>query len=545
MTRILRAAIYALLAMAPALHAQTGNIDPAERHAWAENAGWLDFRPAYGGVTVLPTHVTGYAWQESVGWVKLGSDAGGPYANTTAANWGVNLNAVTGALSGFAWAENAGWIRFDPAYGGVTYDGLTRQISGWAWSESLGWLHFRSTTPTAYGVAVACGTLTGAVTGGGAVCPGGSSTVTVTVGGGAPPYAVTLDNGGGTQSGAGPAFTFTVSPSSTTNYAVASLTDGLSCAGAGSGSATVTVNSIPAAPAPYSDSPECEGGTVQLGVGVVDGATYSWTGPNGFAFDGALPTLSNVTREMSGDYSVVVTVNGCPSPAGTTTVVVNPGPATPAIAAPASLWPEQPFAASVPAVDGVSYAWDVTNGAVTAGAGTPAISITAGDTGPVVLSLVETNVETGCVSGEARVSIPVALPATRFYPLAPCRLLDTRESTGERAGAPVLSPGETRTYAVGTRCGLGAVAARSLAVNLTVTGPTANGELIVFRGDLPTDPASSSVSYRVGRLRTNSGMLELSRAGDGTFQVLNRSAGEVHFILDVNGYFKPEDGPID
>ena len=222
---ILRAAICALLAMAPALHAQTGNIDPAERHAWAEKAGWLDFRPSYGGVTVLPTHLTGYAWQESVGWVKLGSDAGGPYAYTTATNWGVNLDIVNGALSGYAWSEKAGWIRMDPSFGGVTYDGLTKKPSGWAWSEILGWLHVQSTTPTAYGVAVACGTLTGAVTGGGAVCAGSSSTVTVTVSGGAAPYTVTLDNGGGTQSGAGPLFSF--SPSSTTTYSVASLVDGL------------------------------------------------------------------------------------------------------------------------------------------------------------------------------------------------------------------------------------------------------------------------------------------------------------------------------
>lgn len=56
--------------------AQTGNIDPAQRHAWTENAGWVSFRPAYGGVTVLPTYLTGFAWQESVGWVKLGSNAG-------------------------------------------------------------------------------------------------------------------------------------------------------------------------------------------------------------------------------------------------------------------------------------------------------------------------------------------------------------------------------------------------------------------------------------------------------------------------------------
>ena len=218
-------------------------------------------------------------------------------------------------------------------------------------------------------------------------------------------------------------------------------------------------------------------------------------------------------------------------------MTVKTTPATPVITAPPSLIPEQPFTASVAEAAGVSYAWDVTNGTITGGDGTREISVRAASTGPVGITVTETDTVTSCAS-EATVSIPVALPATLFYPLTPCRLLDTREVTGERAGAPTLAPGETRTHAVGTRCGLEAVPARSLSVNLTVAGPTANGELIVFRGDLPTDPASSSISFKAGAARANNGVLEISRAADGTFQVQNRSTGEVHFILDVNGYFK-------
>ncbi|HNB73747.1 MAG TPA: choice-of-anchor Q domain-containing protein, partial [Acidobacteriota bacterium] len=67
--------------------------------------------------------------------------------------------------------------------------------------------------------APACSTITGAVTGGGTICAGSNSTVTVTVTGGTPPYSVTLNNGGGTQTGSSP-LTFTVSPSSTTTYSV-------------------------------------------------------------------------------------------------------------------------------------------------------------------------------------------------------------------------------------------------------------------------------------------------------------------------------------
>ena len=49
----------------------------------------------------------------------MGSAGGGPYANTTSNNWGVNL-AANGDLSGYAWGENIGWLKFkgtSPDYG--------------------------------------------------------------------------------------------------------------------------------------------------------------------------------------------------------------------------------------------------------------------------------------------------------------------------------------------------------------------------------------------------------------------------------------------
>jgi hypothetical protein len=110
---VLRALIplLTLFAFAPDVAtAQVGNIDPAEHDAWAENAGWVDFRPVFGGVTVMPTFLSGYAWAENAGWMKLGSGAG-PYANTTATDYGVNRD-ISGNLTGYAWSENVGWIHF-------------------------------------------------------------------------------------------------------------------------------------------------------------------------------------------------------------------------------------------------------------------------------------------------------------------------------------------------------------------------------------------------------------------------------------------------
>jgi len=125
----------------------TGNIDPANNFAWSENAGWINFAPANGGVTVSRAGLSGYAWAENIGWIKLAA-LGSTYGNTTTNDWGVKLVGKT--LQGFAWSENAGWINFAPTQGG----GVTISngwFNGYAWSENVGWVQFQNASP-AYGV---------------------------------------------------------------------------------------------------------------------------------------------------------------------------------------------------------------------------------------------------------------------------------------------------------------------------------------------------------------------------------------------------------
>jgi hypothetical protein len=139
-------------------HAATeGNIDPEARWAWSTNAGWIDFHPPHGGVTVYRDHVEGYAWGENAGWIRLGTHTGGgahTYGNTSAADYGVNRTA-SNALSGYAWGTNVGWIDFDPpGEEGVTIDPYSGDFHGYAWGENVGWIHFNSPGPVAYRVSV-------------------------------------------------------------------------------------------------------------------------------------------------------------------------------------------------------------------------------------------------------------------------------------------------------------------------------------------------------------------------------------------------------
>ena len=142
-----------LLLASPQAMASEGNISDTDKYAWSETSGWINFRPADGGVIVHATYLSGYAWGENIGWIKLGSDTGGPYANTNSTNWGVNRDA-SGNLSGYGWGTNVGWINFRPTHGGVTIDPGTGSFDGYAWSENTGWIHFKGTGGVAYNVAI-------------------------------------------------------------------------------------------------------------------------------------------------------------------------------------------------------------------------------------------------------------------------------------------------------------------------------------------------------------------------------------------------------
>ncbi len=216
-----------------------------------------------------------------------------------------------------------------------------------------------------------------------------------------------------------------------------------------------------------------------------------------------------------------------------------PVPATPMISAPSSATPGQTgLTASVASHAGSSTSWSITNGSITSGNGSNQIAFAAGAAGTLSLSAVETN-STGCASAPGTASVSVTGPpptGTFFHALAPCRLFDTRNAAGPDAAAPALSGLAARTIAIGGRCGLPGTA-KALSVNLAITGAAASGTLLLYPADVGSAPLASSVSFRAGQTRANNDVLVL--AGDGTgFTVVNSSAGTVHFILDVNGWFE-------
>jgi subtilisin family serine protease len=125
-----------------------------------------------------------------------------------------------------------------------------------------------------------------------------------------------------------------------------------------------------------------------------------------------------------------------------------------------------------------------------------------------------------------------------FFTVAPCRVLDTRGQPGPNGG-PALGSGVPRLLPVAGRCGIPPTA-RAVAVNVTVTGPTAAGHLGFAVGGCPVPPGTSTINFSAGQTRANLAILPLATNGTGAITVFPTvlAAGNVHLILDVTGYFE-------
>ena len=80
----------------------------------------------------------------------------------------------------------------------------------------------------------------------------------------------------------------------------------------------------PSAPTAGNNGPLWTGMTLNLTATTVPGATYNWTGPNGFNSTNQNPSIAVATTINSGLFSVTASAGGCISTAGVTTVTVHP-----------------------------------------------------------------------------------------------------------------------------------------------------------------------------------------------------------------------------
>lgn len=151
-------------------------------------------------------------------------------------------------------------------------------------------------------------------------------------------------------------------------------------------------NAFAVSPVASSNSPICETSTLHLTTSNVSGATYSWTGPNGFVSNQQNPVISNATIANAGTYNLTITSNGCTSSQVSTVVVVNTNPSSNFSVNPSSPITNQ-NSTFTPVTSGLtSYTWTFTSGSpLSSGAENPVVQWSNSGNYNVSLSVADNN----------------------------------------------------------------------------------------------------------------------------------------------------------
>lgn len=190
---------------------------------------------------------------------------------------------------------------------------------------------------------------------------------------------------------------------STSYYASITGTSGCGSALASTDTVVVLQTVVPAVTA-SNNGPICAGTPLTLGcLPGIPGATYSWTGPGGFTSTLQNPTIPVSTVANSGVYTVTPTLAGCVGVASSTTVTVNPVPATPVAAGTTPICSGTTLGLSTTST-GPTWSWTGPGGFTSALQNPTIAAATVGATG--TYSVVATSAA-GCLSLPGTVNIVV------------------------------------------------------------------------------------------------------------------------------------------
>ncbi len=229
------------------------------------------------------------------------------------------------------------------------------------------------------------------------------------------------------------------------------------CASLGGNSSSLVVNPTPATPVATNTGAYCTGNTIALSTPVVAGAIYAWTGPLAFTSAVRNPTRTGATVGMAGVYTVTVTVGGCTSIGGTTTVSVNSTTVAPAITTNTPVCTGNNITLSTPAVAGATYAWSGPNAYSNATQNPTILSSTALMAGTYSLTITVA----GCTS-----AIGSSLLVVNTTPVAPSPTVSTPICSGNTINLTTpLNAGDTYLWT-------GPNAFTSSSQNPTISGST-------------------------------------------------------------------------
>jgi hypothetical protein len=129
--------------------------------------------------------------------------------------------------------------------------------------------------------------------------------------------------------------------------------------------------------------------------------------------------------------------------------------------------------------------------------------------------------------------VPPTTGSLQFYPLTPCRILDTRKATGT-FGGPSLVGGDIRSFPIQSSVCNVPGAAAAYAFNVTVVPPPDG--VLAYLTIWPTggpQPVVSTLNSLNGIILANAAIVPAGSGGAVSFYATNTT----DLVLDINGYF--------
>jgi hypothetical protein len=130
--------------------------------------------------------------------------------------------------------------------------------------------------------------------------------------------------------------------------------------------------------------------------------------------------------------------------------------------------------------------------------------------------------------------IPPATGTLQFYPLPPCRVLDTRDPNGT-FGGPAITGGTSRAFPIqSSPCGVPSTA-QAYSLNVTVVPHGFLGFLTAYPTGKPV-PLASTLNSLDGTVLANAAIVP---AGTPNGSLSFYASNTTDLVVDINGYFAP------
>jgi len=226
-----------------------------------------------------------------------------------------------------------------------------------------------------------------------------------------------------------------------------------------------------------------------------------------------------IGANSSRDFTIPQSACGIPGNAAAYSLNVTVGPPPHGLLNYLTIWPTgqtQPLVSTLNSYDGRTKA----NAAIVPAGTNGAVSVYVTDTTDVILD----------IDGYF---VPANTSTLAFYPLTPCRVVDTRNPQGP-LGGPSMQPNQTRIFPVLASSCQVPNSAQGYSLNMTVAPTHQLGYLTLWpTGE--TQPLVSTLNAPTGTVTANAAIVPAGNGG--AISVFVTDATDV--IIDINGYFAP------